>query len=183
MMLEPHSVDPLQAMYEVIKQLSLYELHRLKSVLWNEIEDPARLRDAKNRFKEGDRLEWFSGTTNKTHFAKVLDKKRKYVLIVNEDDGRTWNVPYYVFNLSQQSVEFAMDASQKLTKQHCSVGDNVGFSHEGRTYYGEIIRLNPKTASVDTTCGGKWRVSYRNLVTVIDSESQKDALLIEGEIE
>ncbi|GAG16289.1 unnamed protein product, partial [marine sediment metagenome] len=115
----------LQDLYEAAKKLNLYELYRLRTLLWDEVGNPARIRDAKNRFKEGDRVEWFNGKENKMQFAQVLDKNPKTVKLRNEDDQEIWIVYYHSLNLSKSEFELTFDSNQKLTKQHCSIGDNV----------------------------------------------------------
>jgi len=161
-----------QSLSETVKSLSLYELHRLMVLAWIEFEDPKRLSAVKNRIKVGECVEWFNIDTNKTHKAIVLEKKRKYVTLCNEDDGCVCTVPFHVLNVSNSSAELIPDSNQKLTRQNCSVGDFVGFSHEGQNHYGRIVRLNPKTATIYTKCNQKWRVGYSHLVKVVDAECE-----------
>lgn len=175
------STSIVQELHDSIKNLSLYEMNRLLLVLWDELEDPKRIQDVKDRFKVGDRLEWFNPKTNKVCFGIVTKKNRKLVEIINEADRHRWTLPYRAFNLSNKSVEFSPNDNNKLTRQSCSIGEHVGFNANGNSYYGEIVKLNQKTAGINTTCGGKWRVPYSDLVKVFDTELAKDSLLIEGE--
>ena len=62
------------------------------------------------------------------------------------------------------------------------VGDTVGFQdRQNNDVYGEVIRLNQKTATIVTNSGAKWRVAYAYLNLIIDGE-QRFPNLIEGEI-
>lgn len=53
-------------------------------------------------------------------------------------------------------------------------GDIVDWEHKGRTYRGEIIRINPKTVSVrELGEGFKWRISPQSLKLVRSREEKK----------
>ena len=69
-----------------------------------------------------------------------------------------------------------------LEKIQLKVGDTVGFQDkQNNDVYGEIIRLNQKTATIVTNANAKWRVAYELLYLVIEGE-QSYPNLIEGEI-
>jgi hypothetical protein len=54
------------------------------------------------------------------------------------------------------------------TRADFRVGDSITFTdRDGRTLFGKIVKLNPKTASIDVG-GGTWRVSYPLLQQVVD---------------
>ncbi len=51
------------------------------------------------------------------------------------------------------------------------VGDHVGFKNkEGQDLYGKVIRLNPKTATIEVGPKHEWRVAYSYLFPVLDGE-------------
>ena len=59
-----------------------------------------------------------------------------------------------------------------LGRNEVFVGDDVGFcNRDGDERYGQVVRLNPKTVTLD--CGeSKWRVAYSFLFKVFDLEAQ-----------
>ena len=178
---DPHSKH-FQNICKSVKALSLYELHHLVQLIWHELEDPTRLKEAKSRVKIGDKLEWFNNHTNTTQVVEILEKHRKTVKARDEIQRRLWSLPYYVLNLSNVSATLPLVKGQRLSRQHFSLGEAVGFNHQELTLYGHITKLNPKMAVVKTTCERTWRVRYGALIKVIDSELTHDNLLIEGEV-
>ena len=58
--------------------------------------------------------------------------------------------------------------STGLNRNEVRVGDIVGFMHSNsnREIYGEVIRLNPKTVTINTD-ETRWRVSYKLLFKVV----------------
>ena len=73
-------------------------------------------------------------------------------------------------------------ARRGLDKSELKVGDMVGFQDkQNNDVYGEVIRLNQKTATIVTNTGAKWRVAYTFLGLIIDGE-QGFPNLLEGEI-
>lgn len=56
-----------------------------------------------------------------------------------------------------------------LAKSQVRVGDRVGFeARAGDLLYGEVIRLNRKTVTLEVEGEGQWRVAYSLLFPVIE---------------
>ena len=51
-----------------------------------------------------------------------------------------------------------------------SIGDVVGFNHDGSQIVGVIVRLNYKTVTMLTKDDHSWRVAYNYLFKVIDAD-------------
>jgi phage gp45-like len=57
-----------------------------------------------------------------------------------------------------------------LSKGSMSIGDTVGFEHNGDKIIGKVIKLNPKTVKLITSANTRWNVPYKYLFAVIDAE-------------
>lgn len=154
-----------------LKNASLFETYRLSVAIQNELDNPERIEAVRKKFKEGDVIEYFLEETNTLVCAKVLKKKRKYVSVQNVGDEKRWKIPYYMININSREFNFNTPG-KGLDKNSAKVGDSVGFNNDGEEVVGCIERLNPKTVSILTTKGQRWRVAYALLYTVIDGETQ-----------
>ncbi len=65
----------------------------------------------------------------------------------------------------------------KLTANNLSVGDIVGFTHNGKDVVGMIQRLNQKTVSLISTTGMKWRAGYSYLQRIHDAEGIREKIM------
>src|SRR3990167_785708 len=143
-----------------IRNASLFDLYRLKIAIANELENPARIKKLREKFKEGDVVSYFDSSGNNQIQAIVIQKNIKNVLVQNLHDKTRWSIPYYFLNIDQVDVDLHPDPKGKLTKNHLKIGDFVGFNHDGHQIAGIVIRLNHKTASIFTVDRRRWRVSY-----------------------
>lgn len=167
---------------QTLKNASTYELYRLKVAIQNEMENPFRIEDIRHSFAVGDNVFYFSRRANALIEATVLEKNVKNAVLENLHDGKTWNVPYYMINVSGKESSIRTAHKERPTKNHFKIGDCVGFNHEGRQHIGIINRLNHKTASLLTNENKRWRVGYGCLFNVIDgshSNKQEPACLEE----
>lgn len=167
-------------LHTAIKQLSLYEMFRLLHMLDEEIEDKERVAAVRAQIHVGDRIEWFNRRANKSCMCTILEKRKKTVLALNDDDGLRWTLSYYNLNVSNTKfVPQEPSKHEKLTRQHFSVGEEISFSsNQGKVYYGKITKLNPKNAKVTTHCGERWKVAYCHLTKVITGEIEAEYELL-----
>ncbi|NNM59987.1 MAG: hypothetical protein HKM04_09265 [Legionellales bacterium] len=156
-----------------MKQASLFDLYRLNVAIRHEMENPVRVQGIRYSLREGSTVHYFDSEANKTVPAIVLQRNPKYVVVKNTLTGRNWKIPYYMLNLEGVDTDIQSGVKERLTRNHFSVGDSVGFQHDGVSMAGAIIRLNPKTASIMTTTHKRWRVSYNLLFKVIDGEFEQ----------
>jgi hypothetical protein len=152
-----------------IKNASLFDLYRLSVAIHNEMESPARIKEVKRAFKEGDIIFYFSAINNKLIQAKVIQKNLKYVLVENIEDHKRWQVEYCSLNLAQVDTSINMKPQERLSKNTLKVGDIVGFNSDGVIVTGAIVRMNSKTVTLVTRDNKQWRVSYDLLFRVIDA--------------
>lgn len=163
-----------------LNQASLFELYRLNSAIWDQLEDPKRIRLIKNALKIGQAISYFDRPENRLVNATILELKRTKVLVKNECDGKLWNLSYYLINIDNVDINVHKAQRNKIKKTNVKVGDRVCFKDKkGNERFGEIVKLNPKTAGV-LVGQGQWRVAYGLLSPVIEGETASEKPLIEG---
>lgn len=156
---------------DTIKQASLFDLYRLNIMISYELENPKRIQQVRNTFKEGDIVSYLNTSSNRLEQAKVLQKNPKYVLVENISDHKRWNVRYCALNLKNIDFDLHNTSSKgKLSKGDLRVGEVVGFNKDGTQIVGIITRLNYKTVTINTKDNHRWRVSYNYLFKIIDAD-------------
>ncbi|MCP4696516.1 MAG: hypothetical protein GY862_06675 [Gammaproteobacteria bacterium] len=164
-----------------LNNASLFELYHLKRAIWLQLEDPKRINLVKKRLQPGQEISYFDSNENRLTDAVVIKLNRTRTLVKNKHDGKLWNVPFYQINIDDLGVDINAVSKQKVDRNSLKVGDHVCFEDKnGVELFGEVIKLNPKTAGV-LAGKTKWRVAYGFLSIVIDGELANNDLL-EGEV-
>ena len=120
----------------------------------------------------GQTISWFNSQSNKEEKAEVLRCNKSRVLVDNFSDNQKWNVYYSAINMQSVEVDISMNQKVGLRKMELSLGEIVAFlDNFNKTIYGQVVKLNPKTARIDTR-GNNWSVSYNLLRKVDDIEAE-----------
>lgn len=169
------------AILEALGQASLFELFRLNAAISNQLDDPKRIAAVKRVLRVGQTVRWFDSTENRLVEATLLQMNRTRVQVRNVVDGKPWNISYYTIDLEGQDVTIVPRARQSLDRNSVRIGDRVGFKdREGRERFGQVVKLNPKSASVQVDAM-RWRVGYGLLSAVIDGDLSDATLALPGE--
>jgi len=165
-----------------LNNASLFELYRLNVAIRQQLEDPIRMSSVKKSLRTGQLIKYFDSTENKLIDATILELKRTKVLVENKHDGELWNIPYYHINVDNIDTNIQATSKRTINRNNLKVGDKVCFKDKkGNELFGEVIKLNPKTAGV-LVGQVKWRVAYSLLLPIIDGEVGSDNNLLEGAI-
>lgn len=157
-----------------LKGASLFDLFRLAMAISNELENPARIKAARESFRVGDTVSFFDERTNALQSGVVIEKNIKYVSLQDERNSyHIWKLPYCYLNLANVDIDIHSQPREKLSKNNLRIGDCVGFNNDGEQIAGVVTRLNFKTVSLVTANRRRWRVGYENLYKIIDTELAK----------
>jgi len=165
---------------EELNNASLFELYRLEQAIRRSLEDPVSITKIKDSLKVGQDIEYFEADENRLIEARIVELKRTRVLVKNRHDGKLWTIPFYFINLDEADVAISSPTG-KLDRNSLKIGDKVAFKdRKGNELFGEVIKLNPKTAGVlvGTT---QWKVGYRLLSSIIEGELGSDTNVIEDQ--
>lgn len=174
---------------ELIKQfekLSLFELWRIQCVIDQLLEAPEKIASIKRALHPGMEISYFEKVINRTITAVVLNVNKTRALVLNKEDGKRWNIPFYMLNLEKVNTNITTTPTQgKYSKINFKVGDNVGWMSPtfGKETFGKIVKLNPKYARVILSDGRLWNVPYNMLIPTLDGNVRRTSgVLIEGEV-
>ena len=156
-----------------LNKASLFDLHRLQSAIYRELLNIDRLEHIKSRLKIGQPITYFDSQTNRLIDAVILKIHKTRCLVRNTDDRKNWNIPFYFINLDEVETDIRPQRNAVgIPKISLKVGAKVGFKDRSNNeLFGEVIRLNPKTATIRTNKNGEWLVYYKNLFSVLDGEA------------
>ncbi|MBF0141667.1 MAG: hypothetical protein HQL74_15500 [Magnetococcales bacterium] len=176
-------------MIQALQNATSFDLYRLQSGITALLDDPQRLQDIKRRLRVGMDVSFFNARENRLMDTVLHSISRTKVTLREKETGGLWTAPLYALNLDGANTDIHATSGgssrHPLDKNRLKVGDWVGFhDRNNRELYGTIRQLNAKTASLVTTDGQKWRVSYALLFTVVEAHGrhEPEPLTIEGEI-
>lgn len=165
-----------------LQQATMFDLYRLNIAIGQQLDNPQRIDEIKSRLKPGQTIRYFNSTENRLVEATVLKLKRTQLSVRNTHDQVLWLIPFYTVNLEDVDTDLAVPAKMGLDKSQLKVGDVVVYpDRQNNDVHGQVIRLNPKTATIKTEAGAEWRVAYEWLSLVIDGV-RASPHLIEGRV-
>ena len=156
---------------KALNQASAFELYRMRAAINRVLDEPRWLQAIQSRLQIGQPIEYFDAQANKLRHGKLLELRRKQAVVLDQDDGKHWLIPYVAINLDGSDVEIREQSIQGLGRNEVAVGDVVGFIDRNQQQRsGQVIRLNDKTVTL--LCGQQqWRVAYAFLHRVVDSDT------------
>lgn len=153
---------------DALEKASAFDLYRLQAALNNMMDDPKRILEVKMGLRLGQEIEYFDATANRIEAAIVEKIKQTRVNVKNLRDGKRWGIHMCAINIRGSDTGIALTKTEGLSKNEIGVGDLVGFvDNNGQEQHGKVVRLNSKTATVESEDRG-WRVSYSLLHKVIE---------------
>ena len=180
-----NEITSINKVYAEVEKLSLFDLKRLYSAIYNLLEDPKKNMAVKQHLKIGMHI-YYESDEKKMTEAIVVDVRKTKATVRNVHDNRLWEIYLSSINLNGKDlIASPKSASGNLDRNSLSIGELVGFrSKDGNDVFGEVKKLNPKKAIVVLNSGQIWHVPYSLLFLVMDGVAMdsNDCLLIEGEI-
>jgi len=156
-----------------IENASLFDIYRLRVALDVCFEQPDKVLAVKRQLRAGMEISYFSGRSNKMTDAVIVEVQKNCVYTIDKGTEKRWSVPFYAINLAHINTDIHFSTNQTaLDRNQLHVGETIGFlGKNDQETYGVITQLNPKTASVTTRDGARWRVNYSLLFKVLDADS------------
>jgi len=160
-----------------LNKATAFDLYRLHVAIGNELENPKRILNIKQKLRIGMELSYFDHVENRLVKAKLLEMRQKNAVVLDYEQNKRFVIPYYMLNIDGIDVDiYESKNSETLTANMLKVGDCVGFNKNGENIAGIIKRINHKTVTLETSSGHQWRVAYSFLYRVLDAEISINAL-------
>lgn len=178
-----NQIKNINQVYDDVEKLSLFDLKRLSSAIYNLLEDPKRNLAVKKCLKVGMTI-YYESPEQELIEAVILDVRKTMATVKRVSDNSRWDIYLFSINLNGQDlISTPKRQSGNLDRNSLKIGDRVGYhSKNGNDVFGVIQKLNPKKTVVLLNDGQIWNVPYGLLFLVMDGVSVdvNDCLLIEG---
>jgi hypothetical protein len=156
---------------KLLNQASAFELYRMRAAINRVLEEPRLLQAIKSRLQVGQVIEYFDTQANKLRNGKLLELRRKQAVVLDQEDGKRWLIPYVDINLDGTDVQIREQSVKGLGRNEVAVGDIVGFIDRNQHQRsGQVIRLNDKTVTL-LSGHQEWRVAYSFLHRVVEADT------------
>jgi hypothetical protein len=160
---------------DALNRASSLELFELSTIIERLLADPRRIIAVRTNMNLGQTVRFLDWRDGQMRRGKVVAMKDTQVTLHEEGTRREWKLPY-------AAVEPALATGQpttadvsakpppiKASRNDFRSGKKVSFDDKYlQPQMGTIVRINQKTATVDTGNGHSWRVPFHMLRHVID---------------
>jgi hypothetical protein len=159
----------LQDLMNSLQRASDLDLLRLHTAIGHLLRSPARILAIRKHLHQGQEIDYWNARDNRMHHGRITGFKPDQVLVQSDGSRDSWWVMYAALNFDPLQAPPAPAPERRPTRADFAVGDSVSFEAQDLIpRIGNIIRLNPKTATIAAEDGLQWRVSYGALRRVVN---------------
>jgi hypothetical protein len=169
----PQGIDP--RLIDALNRASSLELFQLSTLIERMLADPRRIIAVRTNMHLGQTvrfLDWRDGQMRNGRVVAMGDAK---VTLHEEGTRREWKLPYAAVEPPRAApgaatpAPAATPAQVKPGRGDFRCGEKVSFEDKYlQTQVGTVVRINQRTATVDTGDGHSWRVGFALLRHVLD---------------
>lgn len=170
----PPSLDGrLLSALQLASSLELFQLH---AAIERMLADPKRILEIRMALHLGQSIRFVDSSDGRLRDGKVIELQSRRLVVSENGQRQRWTLPYAaVLVPPTESGSGPSPAPEpepepiRPARTDFRLGQRVSFEDRYlQTQIGVITRMNPKTASVDTEDGGRWRVPYGAMRPVVD---------------
>lgn len=167
-------IDP--RIIDSLNRASSLELFHLSTVIEQMLADPRRIIKVRTNMHMGQTVRFLDWRTGQMRNGCVVAMGEAKVTLHEEGTRSEWKLPYTAIEPPQaESGAAAPPTSQAASPQgkpgrgDFRCGEKVSFEDKYlQTQVGTVVRINQRTATVDTGDGQSWRVGFPLLRHVLD---------------
>jgi hypothetical protein len=157
---------------DALSRASSLELFQLQTIIERMLADPKRIIAVRAHMHLGQTVRFLDWRDGQMRNGKVVAMRDTQVVLHEEGTRREWKLPYTAIEPppAGSAQEEPAPASPPLPQRSdFRCGDKVAFEDRYlTTQVGTIVRINQRTATVDTGNGHSWRVGFALLRHVVD---------------
>jgi hypothetical protein len=166
----PNGVDP--KLIDALNRASSLELFQLSTVIERLLADPRRILQVRVNMHLGQTVRFLDWRDGQMRSGKVVAMKDTQVTLHEDGTRREWKLPYTAIEpppASAKPVEPLTPPPLRASRNDFRCGEKVAFEDRYlQTQVGTIVRINQRTATIDTGDGESWRVGFALLRHVVD---------------
>ena len=159
---------------ELLQQASNLQLFQLNSVIERMLADPRRILQVRKDLHMGQTVRFMDWRDGQMRVGTVVAMKDTQLTVQERATRSAWTVPYTAVEPPATGAPRAAPDPAPPPAPHASrndfrCGEKVAFEDKHlNTIVGTIVRINQRTASIDSGDGTTWRVGFALLRHVVD---------------
>ncbi len=167
----PQGVDP--KLIDALNRASGLELFQLSAIIERLMADPRRILQVRVNLHLGQTVRFLDWRDGQLRSGKVVALRDTQLTIHEEGSRREWKLPYVAIEppapTAPKSAEPPAAQPPRPNRADFRCGEKVAFEDRYlQTQVGIIVRINQRTATIDTGDGISWRVGFALLRHVLD---------------
>ncbi|MCW5611778.1 MAG: hypothetical protein KIS83_14050 [Rubrivivax sp.] len=169
----PQGVDP--RLIDALNRASGLELFQLSTIIERMLADPRRILAVRTNMHLGQTVRFLDWRDGQMRIGKVISMKDTQAVLHEEGTRREWKLPYAAIEPPAGTPPKATASPQpppappQPSRNDFRCGEKVSFEDRYlQILVGTIVRINQRTATIDTGDGHTWRVGFPLLRHVLD---------------
>jgi hypothetical protein len=169
----PQGTDP--KLIDALNRASSLELFQLSAIIERMLADPRRILAVRTNMNLGQTVRFLDWRDGQMRNGKVVAMKDTQVTLHEEGTRREWKLPYTAVEAPGPASPAATTSARPAQPQNMPArgdfrcGEKVSFDDKYlQPQVGIVVRINQRTATVDTANGHSWRVPFHMLRQVFD---------------
>ena len=170
--MNPQGTDP--KLIDALNRASSLELFQLSTIIERLLADPRRIIAVRTNMNLGQTVRFLDWRDGQMRNGKVVAMKDTQVTLHEEGTRREWKLPYAAVEPPLATGRPTAAAPPKpppvtASRNDFRGGEKVSFDDKYlQPQVGIVVRINQRTATVDTGNGHSWRVPFHMLRHVLD---------------
>ena len=172
--MNPQGTDP--KLIDALNRASSLELFQLSAIIERMLPDPRRIIAVRTNMNLGQTVRFLDWRDGQMRNGKVVAMKDRQVALHEEGTRREWKLPYTAIEAPSPASSTATASPPRSAppqnmpaRGDFRCGEKVSFDDKYlQPQVGIVVRINQRTATVDTRNGHSWRVSFHMLRQVVD---------------
>jgi len=159
---------------DALNNATSLQLFQLSTIIERLLADPRRIIAVRTNMNLGQTVRFLDWRDGQMRQGKVVAMKDTQVTLHEEGTRREWKLPYAAVEPPKGTGQPAPAATPKpspvaASRDDFRGGEKVSFDDKYlQPQVGTVIRINQRTATVDTGNGHSWRVPFHLLRRVLD---------------
>jgi hypothetical protein len=160
---------------DALNRASSLELFQLSTIIERMLADPRRIIAIRANMHLGQTVHFLDYRDGQMRSGKVVRLNDTQVTLHEDGTRREWKLPYAAIEpptptaATQAPSQPAKPAAPRPSRNDFRCGERVSFEDRYlQTLVGTIVRINQRTATIDTGGGTNWRVGFGLLRHVLD---------------
>ena len=159
---------------DALNRATSLELFQLSTIIERLLADPRRIIAVRTNMNLGQTVRFLDWRDGQMRNGKVVAMKDTQVTLHEEGTRREWKLPYTAVEPPTATAQPTAAAPPtpppiRASRKDFRGGEKVSFDDKYlQPQVGTVVRVNQRTATVDTGNGHSWRVPFHMLRHVLD---------------